>query len=210
MSQQQQPEALRVAAWLITAPQSTTHGDMLIAGRELRRLHARVLELEAWQEEVRSNSPLLARLERAEQRVQELETQLARMVYLPDYLQRQDAVIIARKTYEAMRSPSPQRPDPAGVAAQAILGAEKDELYRSRIGLQCSHCKTGKYRADSNGYNDFHRCDKCRHVPMWHGDGQEFAAPKSAWVCLLCRSSRPGHHGFLIDGITPCPEGKTS
>ena len=73
MTKAQQPEALRVAAWLITAPQSTTHGDMLIAGRELRRLHARVQELEAWQEEVRSNSPLLARLERAEQRVQELE-----------------------------------------------------------------------------------------------------------------------------------------
>lgn len=43
----EQPEALRVAAWLITAPQSTTIGDMLIAGRELRRLHARVQELEA-------------------------------------------------------------------------------------------------------------------------------------------------------------------
>lgn len=73
MSQQQQPEALRVAAWLITAPQSTTHGDMLIAGRELRRLHARVLELEAWQEEVRSNSPLLARLEKAESAVSGLQ-----------------------------------------------------------------------------------------------------------------------------------------
>lgn len=35
-----QPQALRVAAWLINAPQSTTHGDMLIGGRELRRLHA--------------------------------------------------------------------------------------------------------------------------------------------------------------------------
>ena len=42
----EQPEALRVAAWLITAPQKTTIGDMLIAGRELRRLHARVQELE--------------------------------------------------------------------------------------------------------------------------------------------------------------------
>ena len=182
MTKAQQPEALRVAAWLITAPQSTTHGDMLIAGRELRRLHARVQELEAWQEEVRSNSPLLARLERAEQRVQELE---------------------------ALQERKPMT-DSDIVAAQESLIAAKDELYRSRIGLQCSHCKTGKYRADSNGYNDFHRCDICRYVPMWHGDGQEFAAPKSAWVCLLCRSSRPGHHGFLIDGITPCPEGKTS
>ena len=43
----QQPEALRVASWLITAPQKTTIGDMLLAGRELRRLHARIVELEA-------------------------------------------------------------------------------------------------------------------------------------------------------------------
>lgn len=49
-----QPEALRVAAWLINAPFKTTHGDMLVGGRELRRLHAdneakaaRLAELEA-------------------------------------------------------------------------------------------------------------------------------------------------------------------
>ncbi|TDS82577.1 hypothetical protein [Comamonas sp. JUb58] len=49
-----QPEALRVAAWLINAPFKTTHGDMLVGGRELRRLHAeteaqaaRIAELEA-------------------------------------------------------------------------------------------------------------------------------------------------------------------
>ncbi|MDL5036797.1 hypothetical protein QRD40_10610 [Comamonas sp. Y6] len=42
---------------------------------EIKRLHARVQELERWQEDVRSNSPLLARLERAEQRVKELEVE---------------------------------------------------------------------------------------------------------------------------------------
>lgn len=35
----------------------------------------RIAELERWQEDVRSNSPLLSRLERAEQRVKELEAQ---------------------------------------------------------------------------------------------------------------------------------------
>ncbi|MEG0937940.1 MAG: hypothetical protein RSE32_03325 [Comamonas sp.] len=59
------------------------------------------------------------------------------------------------------------------IAAQESLIAAKDELYRSRIGLKCSHCKTGTYRADGNGYNDFHRCDNCLHVPMWLGDGKE-------------------------------------
>lgn len=59
-------------------------------------------------------------------------------------------------------------------AAQQKLIAAKDELYQSRIGLTCASCKTGKYRADSNGYNAFHRCDKCLHVPMWLGDGKEW------------------------------------
>ena len=58
--------------------------------------------------------------------------------------------------------------------AQKKLIAAKDELYQSRIGLTCSHCKTGKYRADGNGYHEFHRCNKCRHVPMWNLDGTEF------------------------------------
>lgn len=182
----QQTEALRVAAWLITAPQSTTIGDMLIAGRELRRLYARVQELEAWQEDVRSNSPLLARLERAEQRVQELE---------------------------ALQKRKPLT-DGDIVDAQEKLIAARDDLYRSRIGQQCSRCSAGKYRADGNGYHDFHRCDNCRHVPMWNPDGTEFAPPKpnqqERWLCLLCKSSRPGHHGFLDDRTTPCPnKGKT-
>lgn len=60
------------------------------------------------------------------------------------------------------------------LAEQEKLIAAKDELYKSRIGLLCSHCKTGKYRASSNGYNDFHRCDSCRHVPMWGADGKEW------------------------------------
>lgn len=47
-------------------------------------------------------------------------------------------------------------------------------LHRSRIGLECSCCKDGKYRSDSNGYNTFLRCDKCLHVPMWNEAGNEF------------------------------------
>ncbi|MPT12828.1 hypothetical protein [Comamonas sp.] len=60
------------------------------------------------------------------------------------------------------------------IAAQESLIAAKDALYRSRIGLQCSRCKKGTYRADGNGYYNFHRCDSCRHVPMWRSDGKEF------------------------------------
>ncbi|WP_162989503.1 hypothetical protein [Comamonas sp. lk] len=142
----------------------------------------RIKELEAWQDDVRSNSPLLARLDRAEKRVKELEaTHLT------------DGEIFA---------------------AQERLIAAKDELYRSRIGQGCYRCKKGTYRADGNGYHDFHRCDSCRHVPMWGADGNEFGVKteqhKEPWLCLLCKSSRPGNHGFLDDRTTPCPnKGKT-
>lgn len=60
------------------------------------------------------------------------------------------------------------------IASQEALIATKDALYRSRIGLQCSCCRKGTYRADGNGYYDFHRCDQCRYVPMWNQDGTEF------------------------------------
>lgn len=29
--------------------------------------------------------------------------------------------------------------------------------------------------------------------------------PQDYWICLLCGSSRPGHHRTLDDGTTPCP-----
>ena len=59
------------------------------------------------------------------------------------------------------------------IAAKERLRAQQEELYRSRIGLQCANCQTGKYRADGNGYHNFHRCDSCMHVPMWGADGNE-------------------------------------
>ncbi|KFJ08708.1 hypothetical protein DR66_6069 [Delftia acidovorans] len=61
------------------------------------------------------------------------------------------------------------------IAAQAALA-----LSRSRIGLPCSRCESGKYRADSNAYHDFHRCDSCMHVPMWGEDGKEIGPPTCA------------------------------
>lgn len=112
-------------------------------------------------------------------RIADLETQLARKAptkeELADYLMQQDAVIVARSTYEGMLTaaghPAPQS---MTTAAQERLIAAKGDLYRSRIGMKCSRCSTGKYRADSNGYHDFHRCDSCLHVPMFVADGNEW------------------------------------
>jgi hypothetical protein len=55
-----QPEAMRVAAWLINAPFKTTHGDMLIGGRELRRQHAEIEQLKARLSQAQA-VPLIAR-----------------------------------------------------------------------------------------------------------------------------------------------------
>lgn len=84
--------------------------------------------------------------------------------------------------YAAMLAAAPTPPgqesqpltDSEIIAAQEALIEAKDVLYRSRIGLQCTHCKKGTYRADGNGYYDFHRCEQCRYVPMWNADGTEF------------------------------------
>ena len=62
---------------------------------------------------------------------------------------------------------------------QAQLIEAKDDLYKSRIGMSCSQCASGVYVADGNGYHDFHRCNLCRHCPMWSSDGSEFVAGKT-------------------------------
>lgn len=61
--------------------------------------------------------------------------------------------------------------------AEIIAAQEAIALSRSRIGLPCTRCGTGKYRADRNAYHDFHRCDNCMHVPMWGDDGKELGPP---------------------------------
>ena len=60
--------------------------------------------------------------------------------------------------------------------AEIIAAQEALALSRSRIGLPCTRCGNGKYRADCNAYHDFHRCDACMHVPMWDADGNELGA----------------------------------
>lgn len=40
------------------------------------------------------------------------------------------------------------------------------------------------------------------------GDAEQKKKPGNApWICLLCKSDRPGVHGLLDDRTTPCPEG---
>ncbi len=89
-----------------------------------------------------------------------------------DFSERYAAMLAAAPTPPAQESQP--LTDGEIIAAQEALIEAKDSLYRSRIGLQCGHCKKGTYRADGNGYNEFHRCNQCRHVPMWNADGTEF------------------------------------
>ena len=73
MTAQTQPESLRVAAWLINAPERTTFGDMLIAGRELRRLHAENAEL------AHGAGALHHTLNAQRERIAELDAELAQL-----------------------------------------------------------------------------------------------------------------------------------
>ena len=43
---------------------------------------------------------------------------------------------------------------------------EKRERYKDQIGALCGACHVGKFFLNSNGYNDFPECAKCRHVPL--------------------------------------------
>ena len=38
------------------------------------------------------------------------------------------------------------------------------KILEERVGQPCPQCKSGKLRIDSNGYNEFMRCQSCRHV----------------------------------------------
>ena len=83
----QQPEALRLALMLRGMGANRFIAKNLDkAAAELERLHARVQELEAQQERKAPTKEELS-----------------------DYLMQQDAVIVARKTYEAMRGFAPLR-----------------------------------------------------------------------------------------------------
>lgn len=80
-------EAMRLAD---ECEESATHwfheiDTRLKAAKMLRSQQARIAELERWQEEVRSNSPLLAELQRANVRVQELEASESRTIAQRDH-----------------------------------------------------------------------------------------------------------------------------
>lgn len=66
MTQQVQAEARSLSLAAILDHGYPLEEEAQESATELRRLHAQVQDLERWQEDVRSNSPLLARLEKAE------------------------------------------------------------------------------------------------------------------------------------------------
>ena len=61
--------------------------------------------------------------------------------------------------------------------------ALRERLFDARVGRACGSCEGGTYRADHNGYSQFHRCSECFHVPMWGEDGREFGAPTAPKGC---------------------------
>jgi hypothetical protein len=50
-------------------------------------------------------------------------------------------------------------------ALQTRRSMQARKILEERIGLSCPRCKSGKLKIDSNGYNEFMRCQSCRQVP---------------------------------------------
>lgn len=45
-----------------------------------------------------------------------------------------------------------------------------------RVGAACAWCKEGALFLDGNGYNEFLRCEKCGHVPLYDTNGIDLIA----------------------------------
>jgi len=45
--------------------------------------------------------------------------------------------------------------------------AEAAQFIKDQTGLTCGVCGTGALFQDGNGYNNFMRCNKCNHVPLY-------------------------------------------
>lgn len=94
----------------------------------------------------------------------------------------------AADVYRAMIAAAPKPLAPSAPAFEPPteeqmhkdLAALCKRIFNARIGKACSNCDGGTYQSDNNGYGQFHRCSKCRYVPMWREDGRELGAPIAA------------------------------
>lgn len=167
-------------------------GDLVrgdYAGRRLvnhvddhtKALQARIAELEAWQEDVRSNSPLLARLERAELRVKELEVELvAEAARTAEQKLRADQMTQQHATQAALNKEAREQ-----LAKQAASAAEvKEAAARLLVAAGCvlRYPKSGaqllaleNYSRNMQAVFDSQKCPTCNDNGMI--GGPSFYAP---------------------------------
>ncbi|WP_043006107.1 hypothetical protein [Comamonas testosteroni] len=100
-------------------------------------------------------------------------------------------------------------PDPVRrtvVQGWKLVPIEPTEAQLATVRSQKSHpCAPDRW--DSNNRRIY--MHMLAAAPLPPGDDTEVVAAKPKhqdyWICLLCGSSRPGHHRTLDDGTTPCP-----
>ena len=117
------------------------------------------------------------------------------------------ATLRAQKTVEALQdgppASAPSTPPPAVV--EAVPQTWPIERAADMLTAYAELVKaTGRYAEE-------------HYIPEIENVAAELCgiAPKAAqpqekrepWLCLLCKSDRPGHHGLLDDRVTPCPDG---
>lgn len=88
-----------------------------------------------------------------------------------------------------------------------LVPIEPTEAQLATVRSQKSHpCAPDRW--DSNNRRIY--MHMLAAAPLPPGDDTEVVAAKPKhqdyWICLLCGSSRPGHHRTLDDGTTPCPK----
>lgn|GEM_PF-6120468 len=95
-----------------------------------------------------------------------------------------------------------------------LLGEDQDHSITAQAAREDMATIRGAFVTQYNG-TSFHEVlhqlearPTVSRMDAWAPPSPPPAPKQEQWICLLCKSSRPGYHGTLDDRITPCPNGE--
>lgn len=95
-----------------------------------------------------------------------------------------------------------------------LLGEDQDHSITAQLAREDMATIRGAFATQNNG-TSFHEVlhqlearPPVSRMDTWAPPSSAPAPKQEQWICLLCKSSRPGYHGTLDDRITPCPNGE--
>lgn len=95
-----------------------------------------------------------------------------------------------------------------------LLGEDQDHSITAQLAREDMATIRGAFATHNNGTSFFEVLQQLEtQSPVSRMDARAPStapAPKNEqWICLLCKSGRPGFHSTLDDRVTPCPNGKS-